>query len=141
MTSSWFEHPFLPPEVELHEQFVLAGGPGGQHVNRTESAVQLRFNVIDSPGLSAEVKQRLLQLAGHRADARGVITIEARSHRSQYRNREEARKRLAELIERAHRRPKRRIPTKPSKGVKRRRLEGKRHRGSIKQARKPPTGD
>lgn len=141
MNSSAFEHPHLPPEAELHEQFVLAGGPGGQHVNRTASAVQLRFDVTASPGLSAEVKQRLLKLAGHRADARGVITIDARSHRSQYRNREEARKRLAELIERAHRRPKRRIPTKPSKGAKRRRLQGKRHRAGIKQARKPPTGD
>ena len=91
----------LPPENELEERFILAGGPGGQHVNRTETGVQLRYDVVNSDFLSQPVKIRLLELAGHRADNEGVITIEAKSHRSQHRNREEARERLAELIEKA----------------------------------------
>jgi len=131
----------LPPERELEERFVLAGGPGGQHVNRTESAVQLRYDVAASEFLPAPVKQRLLRLAGKRADSSGVITIEARSHRSQHRNREDARKRLAELIEQAFHRPTRRIPTRPSRTAKKKRLQGKRHRGKIKQARQKPGKD
>ncbi|MFU8878306.1 MAG: alternative ribosome rescue aminoacyl-tRNA hydrolase ArfB [Wenzhouxiangellaceae bacterium] len=129
---------FLPPERELEEKFVLAGGPGGQHVNRTESAVQLRFDAANSGFLDDEVRQRLLHLAGRRADAAGVITIEARSARSQHRNREDARQRLAELIERAHRKPRKRIATRPSRAAKKKRLKLKRHRGEIKQKRGKP---
>lgn len=129
---------FLPPENELDEQFILAGGPGGQHVNRTETGVQLRYNVLDSDFLAQPVKIRLLDLAGRRADTDGVITIEAKTHRSQYRNREEARERLAELIERAHHRPKKRIPTRPSRSAKKRWKKKKQRRKEIKRARKPP---
>lgn len=129
---------FLPPEQELEERFVLAGGPGGQHVNTTASAVQLRFDVNASQFLNETVKQRLLKLAGRRADAEGVITIEARSHRSQHRNREDARARLAALIERAHRKPRKRIPTKPTRAAKKKRLQAKRRRGQVKVFRKPP---
>ncbi|MDT8437937.1 MAG: alternative ribosome rescue aminoacyl-tRNA hydrolase ArfB [Wenzhouxiangellaceae bacterium] len=128
----------LPPERELEERFVLAGGPGGQHVNRTESAVQLRFDVTGSEFLTEPVKRRLLQLAGNRADSAGVITIEARNHRSQVRNRAEARDRLAALIEQARQPPKRRIPTRPSRAAKKKRLQHKRQRQQIKRARRKP---
>ncbi len=132
---------FLPPEHELDEKFILTGGPGGQHVNRTETGVQLRFDTAASQILDEPVRKRLLALAGRRADSTGVITIEARSHRSQHRNRIDARQRLAELIERAHRRPVKRIPTRPSRAAKKKRLEGKRRRGKIKQARSRPGRD
>ncbi|GAB4171207.1 MAG: alternative ribosome rescue aminoacyl-tRNA hydrolase ArfB [Wenzhouxiangellaceae bacterium] len=128
----------LPPEDELEERFVLAGGPGGQHVNRTESAVQLRWNVAGSAFLPEEVKRRLLRLAGRRADSSGTITIEARSHRSQWRNREEARKRLADLISRARKRPRKRIATQPTRASRLRRLAQKRRRTETKRARRRP---
>ena len=131
----------LPPENELEEQFILAGGPGGQHVNRTESGVQLRYDVLNSDFLSPPVKIRLLDLAGRRADTNGVITIEAKSHRSQHRNREEARERLAELIEKAHYKPKKRIPTRPSRSAKKRWKKKKQRHKEIKRARKTPKID
>jgi len=130
--------PYLPPEAELSESFILSGGPGGQHVNRTESAVQLRFDTANSRFLSEPIRVRLCKLAGHRCDRDGVILIEARSHRSQLRNREEARARLADLIEAAHHQPRARIATKPSRSAKRKRLEGKRARAGIKRARGKP---
>ena len=133
--------PFLPPESELEEHFILTGGPGGQHVNRTETGVQLRFDAMNSERLPEAVRKRLINLAGNRVDARGVITIEAKNHRSQFRNREEARQRLAELIERAHHKPKRRIPTKPSRRAKKKRLDAKRNRSKIKQKRGKPRLD
>lgn len=129
---------WLPPEAELAEKFILTGGPGGQHVNRTESGVQLRFNVLASDFLNEEVRARLIRLAGRRLDSDGVLTIEARSHRSQHRNREDARQRLAELIERAHHKPRKRIATRPSRAAKKKRLEGKRQRSGLKQARRKP---
>jgi ribosome-associated protein len=129
---------YMPPESELEEKFILAGGPGGQHVNRTETGVQLRFDTARSGFLTDEVKTRLLNLAGSRADNQGVITIEAKSHRSQHRNRADARERLAALIEKAHRKPRKRIATKPSRAVKKKRLKAKRHRGLIKAKRGKP---
>jgi ribosome-associated protein len=131
-------HRYLPPEAELGERFILAGGPGGQHVNRTETGVQLRYDVTASGFIGDAIKQRLLKLAGSRADSEGVITIEAKSHRSQHRNREDARQRLADLIERAHHKPKKRIPTRPTRSAKKKRLKQKRHRARIKQARGKP---
>ena len=132
---------FLPPESELHEQFILAGGPGGQHVNRSETGVQLRYDVLNSDFLPQPVKIRLLDLAGRRADTDGVITIEAKSHRSQHRNREEARERLAGLIEKAQHKPKKRIRTRPSRSSKKRWKKKKQRRKEIKRARKPPKVD
>lgn len=129
---------WLPPERELTEKFILTGGPGGQHVNRTESGVQLRFDVAGSAFLEETVRARLIELAGWRIDSDGVLTIEARTHRSQHRNREAARERLAELIERAHQRPRPRIKTRPSRAAKKKRLEGKRQRSHLKQARRKP---
>lgn len=130
--------PFQPPENELTEKFVLTGGPGGQHVNRTESGVQLRFDVPASAFLDDAVKTRLLKLAGSRADSAGVITIDARRFRSQLRNRLDARERLARLVEQAHRAPRKRIATKPSRAAKEKRLKGKRQRADVKQRRGAP---
>lgn len=129
---------WLPPESELSEKFILTGGPGGQHVNKTESGVQLRFHLFTSDFLNEDVRARLIRLAGRRVDSDGVLTIEARSHRSQHRNREDARARLAELIERAHQKPHKRVPTRPSRAAKKKRLEGKRQRSRVKQARRKP---
>ncbi len=131
----------LPPEHELEERFILTGGPGGQHVNRTESGVQLRFDVGASATLADEVKARLLKLAGRRADRDGVITIEATRFRSQPRNRADARERLAALIEQASRAPRKRIATRPSRAAKKRRVDDKKHRARIKARRGTPPAE
>ncbi|MEM7053054.1 MAG: alternative ribosome rescue aminoacyl-tRNA hydrolase ArfB [Pseudomonadota bacterium] len=129
---------YLPPESELNERFLRSSGPGGQHVNRTESAVQLRFDSRASQWLNHEVLDRLLMLAGQRADQHGVITIESSEHRSQLRNRQAARSRLAELIEQAHRKPKPRRATAPSAAQRRARLDEKKRRSQrLKLRRKP----
>jgi len=128
----------LPPEAELGERFILAGGPGGQHVNRTESGVQLRFDVRSTQFLDEATKTRLARLAGRRMDSRGILTLEAKSHRSQHRNREEVRARLAQLIEQARQPRRKRVPTRPGKAARKRRLEGKRHRARVKLARGKP---
>ena len=127
-------------EDELHETFVLASGPGGQNVNKVSTAVQLRFD-IGSPSLNDEIRARLRVLAGQRLTKDGVIVITARTYRSQDRNRADARERLVELIQRAAERPKPRRETRPSKGVKRRRLESKKIRSDVKRARGPVRED
>lgn len=128
-------HSIAIPEDELHESFVRASGPGGQNVNKVSTAVQLRFDAARSDALPPPVRERLLRLAGHRATADGVIIIDARTHRSQDRNRAEARERLVELVRRALHVPRKRRPTKPTKGSQKRRVESKKKRGAIKQAR------
>lgn len=134
--------PYLPPESELQERFLRAGGPGGQHVNRTETAVQLRFDCRTSTWLDAETRERLLQIAGRRVDRSGVITIEASEFRSQLRNRLAARERLAELIRQAQQKPKTRRATKPSTAQRRARLEQKKRRSqALKLRRRPDPGD
>jgi ribosome-associated protein len=122
-------------EDELSESFVLASGPGGQNVNKVSSAVQLRFDVARSPSLPEEVRARLTALSGRRLTKDGVLIIVARSHRTQERNRADAREKLFALIRDAATPPKPRRPTKPSKASKRRRLEAKTARAKIKQAR------
>ena len=124
-------------EDELEESFVLASGPGGQNVNKVSSAVQLRFDVARSPSLPGDVRARLCLLAGQRLTKDGVLVITARAHRSQERNRAEARERLVDLIRRAAKPPKPRRKTKPSKAVKRRRLEAKKIRANLKRTRGP----
>jgi ribosome-associated protein len=122
-------------EEELSESFVLASGPGGQNVNKVSSAVQLRFDVARSPSLAADVRERLMALAGGRLTKDGVLIILARTHRAQERNRAEARERLFDLIRRAATPPKPRRPTKPTRASERRRLEAKTMRAKLKRNR------
>ena len=122
-------------EDELSESFVLASGPGGQNVNKVSSAVQLRFDVLRSLSLPDETRARLMILAGNRLTKDGVLVILARAHRTQERNRAEARAKLVELIARAATPPKPRKATKPTAASKRRRLESKIARARIKRTR------
>ncbi len=122
-------------EDEIEEHFIRSPGPGGQHVNKAETAVQLRFNAADSPALSEAVYRRLRSLAGKRMTRDGVIVITARRFRSQDRNRQDALARLVGLIRQAATPIKHRRPTKPTRGSKRRRLDAKRRHGAIKQGR------
>lgn len=124
------------PESELTLSFVRADGPGGQHVNKTATAVQLRFDVARSPSLPEPVRKRLMRLAGRRLSSEGILIIDARSQRSQKQNREEALERLVDLVRSAAKPPRRRKPTRPSKASRRRRLEGKRQRARLKQSRR-----
>ena len=122
-------------EEELSETFVLASGPGGQNVNKVSSAVQLRFDAARSPSLPDDVRARLMTLAGRRLTKDGVVIIVARNHRTQERNRAEARERLFDLIRRAATPPKPRRPTKPTFASKRRRLDAKTARAKLKRNR------
>lgn len=123
------------PESELVVRFMRADGPGGQHVNRTESAVELRFDVRHSASLPDEVRERLLARRDRRMTDEGVLVIQARRFRDQGRNREDARARLVEILRAALVAPKKRIATKPSRASQQRRLESKQQRAKIKQGR------
>ena len=120
---------------ELEESFVRSGGPGGQHVNTTDSAVQLRFDVAASPNLPEAVKVRLVTLAGSRMTREGVLILRSEGSRSQALNRQEVRERLFAIIREAAIVPKKRRPTKPSKAAKARRMDGKSKRSAIKNLR------
>jgi ribosome-associated protein len=122
-------------EQEIQEVFIRASGPGGQHVNKVATAVQLRFDAANSPSLPRDVQKRLIRLAGRRMTEDGVLIIEARRFRSQEQNRQDAMDRLVDLICRAAQKPKERRKTRPSPESKRRRLEAKRHRAQTKRMR------
>jgi len=123
------------PEEALEFRFFRAGGPGGQNVNKVETAVQLRFDAAGSSLFGEEVRDRLLRLAGSRATKDGVIVITAQRFRTQERNRQDAIERLQDLVDRAHERPKPRKATKPTKASKERRLVGKAVRATVKKSR------
>ena len=126
--------PYRVPEEALEESFIASSGPGGQNVNKVATAVQLRCDVFKL-GLAPPVYHRLKELAGSRMTGGGEIVITARTYRTQDANREEARARLAEMIVKAHIRPVKRIKTKVSRAAKAKRVDGKKQRGAVKQAR------
>ena len=128
-------------ESEIRERFIRSPGPGGQNVNKVASAVQLRFDLARNLSLPADVKARVVRLAGSRLTREGVLIIDAHAHRSQDRNRQEALGKLVELIRRATVKPRPRHKTKPTFGSKQRRLEGKSRRASIKRLRRSGAED
>jgi ribosome-associated protein len=125
-------------ESEIQEQFIRASGPGGQHVNRAATAVQLRFDAAHSPSLTPSVRKRLVRLAGSRVTNDGVLVIQVGRFRSQDRNRQEAMERLVQLIQEAAKQPKVRRKTKPPRASRERRLKDKRRRSEIKRLRRTP---
>jgi ribosome-associated protein len=131
----------LIEDWELTESFIRSSGPGGQHVNKTSSAVELRFEAARSPSLTPAIKSRLKRLAGRRWTKDGAVVVTAEAHRSQLMNRELAQEKLIGLVREALKVPKRRVQTKPTLGSKRRRLDGKTRRGEVKKLRRKVDGD
>ena len=131
----------VTPSISINEKevlldFIHSSGPGGQNVNKVATAVQLRFDVRNSPSLPVDVRNRLIRLGGKRISSEGVLIINARRFRTQERNRQDSIERLIELISRAAEKPRTRHKTKPTMASKRRRLEKKRRHGAIKRLRR-----
>ena len=126
---------FFIDERELQFDYIRASGPGGQNVNKTATAVQLRFDIANSPAFASDIKGRLIQLAGKRVNADGVLIIEAKRFRTQEQNREDALQRFTDLVRKALVKPKARRKTKPTAASKQKRLGSKKHKGDIKRLR------
>ena len=131
------------PLAELHFQFSRSGGPGGQHVNRSATQVELTFDVANSPSLTEAQQTRILSQLKSYTDTRGILHLSSQTTRSQHRNRAEVIERFQHLLQRALHIPKRRVPTRPPPQVKEQRLAEKRHKSTIKEgrARKQPDGE
>lgn len=123
-------------ESELEFSFIRSSGPGGQNVNKVSTAVQLRFDVINSPSLLPEQKQRLIRLAGKLVTEQGVLQIEAKRCRTQEQNRSDATERLVKLIQQATKKTRKRIPTRPGKSARENRLKAKKLHSEVKKTRK-----
>jgi ribosome-associated protein len=128
-------------ESEIEERFIRSSGPGGQNVNKVATAVQLRFDAWHSPALDDPMRHRLRALAGTRLTAHGVLVIEARRHRTQAQNRDDARERLVALLREAARTPRRRRATRPTRSSQEQRVDSKKRHARTKLARGRVSGD
>jgi len=131
---------YMVPAGDLEWRFDPSGGPGGQHANRVSSRVELRFNLQGSGAFPAELRDQMVQKLGNRAPE-GVVRVVAAESRSQWRNRQAARRRLASLLEESMRKPRKRRPTKPGRAARERRLAEKKRRSEKKAGRRSPTID
>ncbi len=123
-------------EKDLHWTYIQSSGPGGQNVNKVATAVQLRFDVAHTYSLTDEVRKRLAHIAGRRLTQDGILIIDARRYRTQDMNKQDALMRLAEILQKAHEKPKPRRKTKPTLASQQKRIAGKRRRGEVKRLRR-----